>query len=241
MEILALRKIACFAIAAMCIIPAAQVKSQDIDVDLSADVVSSYVWRGAKSAGASIQPSLTASAGAFSLGAWASTDIAGAGAKEVDFTAAYQAGGFKVAVTDYWWDGEEKYRYFSSPLGDNNGHYVEGTIGYTLPEAFPLSVSWNTFFLGKGNKKGDGDNSYSTFVELAYPFSVKGVDMGISAGFTPWESAVYGTDGFKFTSIALSATKSIKFSDSFSLPIFGNIICNPNQEDIHFVFGFKIQ
>jgi len=242
MKILTLSKKGYLVIVLFIFISTLSLKSQSLDIDFGADLVSSYVWRGYKQAGASVQPALSASISGFSLGAWASTDFTSKdGKKEVDFTAAYENSGFKVAVTDYWWDGEGQYRYFSSPHGDNNGHYLEATLGYTLPESFPLSVTWNTFMLGKGNKKVDGKNSYSTFIELAYPFSVSGVDMGISTGFTPWESAVYGTDNFSFTSVSLSAAKSLKITDSFSLPIFGHIICNPNLEDIHFVFGFSLR
>lgn len=220
-------------------------KSQSkIEVDLGADLVSSYVWRGFKTAGASVQPSLSASISGFSLSAWGSTDISSAGTKEVDFTAAYETYGFRLAVTDYWWDGEGAFRYFSYPDKEtsNSGHLLEATIGYTLPESFPLSITWNTFLLGRGNKKADGKNSYSTYIELAYPFSVKGIDMGISVGFTPWESVVYGekADGFKFTNIQLGASKNIKITDSFSVPVFTNIIANPAREDIHFVFGISI-
>ncbi|SBW05217.1 TorF family putative porin [uncultured Dysgonomonas sp.] len=242
MKILALRKKVCLVIILFGLLSTVQIKAQsEIEVDLGADLVSSYVWRGFKQAGASVQPGISASLAGFSLSAWGSTDLASEGKKEVDFTAAYEKSGFKVAVTDYWWDGEGANRYFSSPNDGFNGHYLEATLGYTLPEAFPLSLTWNTFLLGKGNKKENGDNSYSTYIELAYPFSVKGVDMGISAGFTPWESSVYPTSGFKFTSIALSASKSIKINDSFSLPVFANIIANPAVEDIHFVFGISIR
>lgn len=219
-------------------------KSQSkVKVDFGADLVNSYVWRGVKTAGASVQPYLSAGIGGFSLGAWGSTDItSNEGTKEVDFTAAYEIAGLKLAVTDYWWDGDNQFRYFSYPEGDNSGHLLEGTIAYTLPEAFPLSVSWNTFFLGKGNKKENGDNAYSTYVELAYPFSVQGVDMGISAGFNPWENTTLGTgEGLKFTSVALKASKSIQITDSYSLPVFATIIANPAHEDIHFVFGFSIK
>lgn len=217
------------------------VKSQSkIEVNLGADLVSSYVWRGFKQAGASVQPGISAGIGGFSLGAWGSTDISSSGKKEVDFSASYGTNGFKIAVTDYWWDGEDQYRYFSNPHGDNKGHYLETTLGYTLPESFPLSVSWNTFLLGKGNKKANGKNSYSTFIELSYPFSVKEVDLRFSIGFTPWASAVYPTDGFKFTSIALNVSRNIKINDSFSIPVFGTVICNPAQEDIHLVFGISI-
>jgi len=242
----ALSKFFTLVIVLFCLTPSAILNAQsEIEIDLGGDIVSSYVWRGFKQAGASVQPHLSASLQGFSLGAWASTDItSNDGKKEVDFTAAYTIAGFKLAITDYWWDGEGAYRYFSYPDTEtgNGGHMLEATIGYTLPQSFPLSLTWNTFFLGRGNKKSNGDNAYSTYAELSYPFSVKGVDMAISTGFTPWENATLGTGkGFKVTSIALNASKSIKITDSFSLPIFGNIICNPAREDIHFVFGISIK
>jgi len=240
-----LRKIICLVIVFIALFsPTSQMKAQSgIEINFGADLVSSYVWRGVKSAGASVQPNLSASLGSFSLSAWGSTDFTSKeGKKEVDFTATYEINRLKLAVTDYWWDGEQAYRYFSYPHDDYSGHLLEGTIGYTLPESFPLSIIWNTFLLGKGNKKEDGKNSFSTYVELAYPFSVKGVDMGISMGFTPWQNTTLGTEkGFKVTSILLNASKCIKITDSFSLPVFANIIANPAHEDIHFVFGISIK
>jgi len=218
-------------------------QSSEVEFTLSGDFVSSYVWRGFKTAGASVQPSLGVSVAGFSLGAWASTDLGSNGSKEVDFTASYEVGGFKVSLTDYWWDGEGAYRYFSYPEEGNSGHMLEGGLSYTLPESFPLSLSWNTFFMGRGNKKANGDNSFSTYVELSYPFSLKGVDLSVSAGFIPWESAVYGADmdGFKFTNIQIGASREIKITESFSLPLFANIIANPAMEDIHFVLGLTIR
>lgn len=57
-----------------------KVTSENHDADkvnfkVSADVVSSYVWRGAYNAGASIQPTLGMSAGNFSLTVWGSKEI----------------------------------------------------------------------------------------------------------------------------------------------------------------------
>lgn len=200
------------------------------------------MWRGAKAAGLSVQPKVSASYGDLSLTAWGSTDLSTGieeGYKEVDFTLGYSAGNLSLALTDYWFDGEGIYRYFSSAKG-TPGHLLEGTVGYTLPGSFPLTATWNTFFLGSGNKDAEGDNTFSTYVELAYPFTVKDVEMGIAAGFTPWESAVYATDGFKFTNIALSAKKGIKLSNSFTLPVFTSVIFNPAVEDVHFVFGLTL-
>lgn len=214
----------------------------DVDVNLSGDLVSSYVWRGAKAAGTSVQPTLSVSAAGFTLGSWASMDIAGNNSKEVDFFASYSKGGFALTVTDYWWDGEGAYRYFSSPDAEGAvGHQLEAGLAYTLSESFPLTLSWNTFVMGIANKKANGDNSFSTYVEASYPFSVKGVDMKAAVGLTPWESAIYGTKKFSVTNILVGASKEVKITDSFSVPIFANIIANPFVEDIHFVFGITIK
>lgn len=123
------------------------------DIKLSADIVNSYVWRGFKQSGASVQPYLGVEYKGFSLSGWASTDIGGNDKKEVDFSFGYSISGFNFRLTDYWWDGEYANRYFSSPRESNSGHMLELGISYTLSESFPLSLSWNTFFLGKEIKK----------------------------------------------------------------------------------------
>lgn len=217
-----------------------------IGIALGADIVSSYVWRGSRVAGASVQPYVSASISKFSLGAWGSSDISpdfssSKGYKEVDFYASYSVADLKFTITDYWWDGNEAFRYFSSPASGYSGHMLEGSFAYTLPCLFPLTLSWNTFFLGKGNKKENGKNSFSTYVEAAYPFTVKAVDLKAGVGFSPWESTIYGTSGFEFTNIMLGASKHVKITDSFSLPLFANIITNPSTEDINFVFGITIK
>jgi hypothetical protein len=218
-------------------------ESGKVEANLSGDLVSSYVWRGFKQAGASVQPSLSVGCKGWSLSAWASTDIGGNGNKEVDFSLGYAARGFGIALTDYWWDGEGANRYFSRPADGNPGHLLEAGVSYALPGSFPLSLSWNTFLLGEGNKKANGDNSFSTYVEVAYPFTVKEVDFTVSAGFLPWESAVYGSemDGFKCTSVQLGAAKEVKIGERFSLPVFAHIIANPAVEDVHFVLGITIK
>lgn len=220
-------------------------QSNDIDISLSGDLVSSYVWRGVKQTGASVQPALSASYKGFTIGSWASTDFGNNdGFKEVDFTASYAIKGLSVALTDYWWDGEGAANYFGgeSLNGSNNGHMLEASLGYTFSEKFPLSLSWNTFFMGKGNKKENGKNSYSTFIEASYPFSVKNVDFGLSIGVTPWKSVIYQTEKFSVTQIKLHASKTIQITDNFSVPIFGDIIFNPDKrnEDVNFVFGITI-
>ena len=209
------------------------VKAQEVEFTLGADLVSSYVWRGAYQTSAAVQPAMGLSVSGFSLSAWGSIPVMGE-AKEVDFTAAYEIAGLSFAITDYWWAGEGAYKYFMYE-SKRTEHFFEGTIGYTLPiEKFPLSISWNTMFAG-GDYLADGDRAYSTYITASYPFKIKTVDLGLSLGLTPWES-IYADD-FSVIHIGLKASKELKVTDNFSLPVSGEIMTNPRSEDLFFVFG----
>ena len=215
------------------VLTASTVKAQKVDFSLGADIVSSYVWRGAYQTSAAIQPTAGLSVSGFSLSAWGSIPFNGV-AKEVDFTAAYEIAGLSFAVTDYWWAGEDAYKYFMYK-SKRTAHLFEASLGYTLPvEKFPLSISWNTMFAG-GDYLADGDRAYSTYITASYPFKIKDVDLGFSVGLTPWES-IYAED-FSVIHVGLKASKELKITDSFSLPVSGEIIANPRYEDIFFVFG----
>ncbi len=212
-------------------------KAQKIDFSIGGDFVSSYVWRGAYQTSAAIQPTMKLGVDGFSLSAWGSVPFKGE-AKEVDFTAGYSVAGLSLAVTDYWWAGEGAYKYFVYESRET-AHHFEGTLGYTLPfEKFPLSLSWNTMFAGEDYYKSDGKRAYSTYIEASYPFSVKDVGLAVSMGLTPWEG-MYAAD-FSVINVSLKAEKAIKITDSFSLPIYAQLIANPRTEDIYFVFGVRL-
>ena len=131
---------------------AGSVNAQDkgLDFSVGADLVSSYVWRGTYQTKAAFQPAAGLSLGNFSLSAWGSTEFVGP-QKEVDFTLGYSIAGLSLAITDYWWSGEQAFKYLKYGYGTE--HYWEGSIGYTLPiESFPLSLSVNTMFAGADKK-----------------------------------------------------------------------------------------
>ena len=114
-------------------------------------------------------------------------------------------------------------------------------LAYTFPlEKFPLSLAWYTMFAGQ-DKDAEGNQNYSSYVELNYPFSVKRVDLTATCGLVPYEAAQYYTSGFAVTNVALKGTTAIKITDSFSLPIFAQAIWNPRLEDAHLVFGFTLK
>ena len=108
-------------------------------------------------------------------------------------------------------------------------------------EKFPLSIAWYTMFAGMDkNEKGD-KNNYSSYVELNYPFSVKSVDLNVTCGIVPYKAPQYYTNGFAVTNVALKGSYAIKITDSFSLPIFSQVIWNPRMEDAHIVFGITLK
>lgn len=220
------------------------VKAQNkVEITGGADLVSSYVWRGSYCAGASVQPSLYMTVGGFTLGTWGSTDFGGNGKKEVDITVSYKFRGLSFIVTDYWSAGEGAYKYFHYSKG-RTSHSFEGTLAYELPiNKFPLTVAWNTIFLGN-DYNYQNKRSYSTYIELSYPFSIRSVDLNAAVGFVPWYSPAFlpvDGDGFRVCNVSLRAEKAIKLSSKFSLPIFSQLIFNPAREDVHLVFGLSLK
>jgi hypothetical protein len=209
-------------------------------VSTGAELVSSYVWRGVYQTGVSFQPALTVSyADGLSLSAWGSTDFSTVGqadlgiAKEVDFTLGYSVAGFSIAATDYWWAGEgTRYGHHKA------AHFIEATLGYATDR---FGISWNTM-LQEGNG-GDSDYKqlYSTYIQGDLNFDVSGVACTLSAGISPWTGIYHreGTTDFALNVISLTATKEVKISEDFSLPVFARITSAPNQDNLFFVFGLR--
>ena len=199
-------------------------KVQAQEFKIQGDLVSSYVWRGFYQTGVSFQPTLGFGIGGFSLTAWGSTDFDGTSssdgeaAKEIDLTAAYTFGdsGLTLSVASLWWAGQGSNKYFNFKSHET-AHHFEAGLAYTLPlEKFPLSIAWYTMFAG-ADKNEKGEQNYSSYVELNYPFSIKSVDLNATCGFLPYEAGVgvYGVpnSGFAVTNLALKATKDIKVTD----------------------------
>ena len=78
-------------------------------------------------------------------------------------------------------------------------------------------------------------------VEANVPFNLATVDWTATAGAVPFATDFYGTTGFAVTNVALKATKEIKVTDSFSIPIFGQVVGNPCSQKAYLVIGFTLQ
>ncbi|WP_163708660.1 TorF family putative porin [Mangrovibacterium lignilyticum] len=179
--------------------------------DMGLDLTSTYVWRGVAYSGPSIQPYVEYSSGIFTVGAWGSQGFDGF--QEMDTYASLGFDfGLSLGVTDYYYPGTQ--------YGDKTSHSFELNGGY---EVGAFSLSGNYIFAGEGSV---GDDLY-----FEAGLSLGKVDLFVGAG-DGWHS----TDGdFKLCNIGISTSKEVKITDSFSLPVAGSCIWNPDTEQFYIV------
>ena len=205
---------------------------------LKADFVSSYIWRGLQQGHVSLQPELSVGWKGLSLSAWGSVGLSGHkdDNTEINLTLSYQTGGLSLGIIDYWSDEyDTRFFYFRK---DDTGHAFEGFVGYDFG---PVSASWQTFFAGNDYQEANGKRTFSSYFELGVPFRLVTCDWEAAAGLVPWASDYYSTNGFSVTNLSLRATKDIKITDSFSLPLFGQLVANPASQDLYFVTGLTLK
>ena len=216
-------------------------KAQDtLETTIGTDVVSQYVWRGQDLGGVSVQPTLGLVYKGLSLSAWGSAGLSNpADTREFDLTLAYTVGGFNIGVTDYWFNAglDPLNRYFAY-AADCTNHVFEANVGYDFGFA---SLQWYTNFAGNDGLTPDEKRAYSSYVEVNVPFVLGGVDWTATAGAVPFATDFYGVEGFGVVNVALTASKDIRITDSFSIPVFAQVAANPYSKNAFFVFGITLQ
>lgn len=213
---------------------------EEIETTISGDIVSSYIWRGQDLGDVSLQPTLGIGYQGLSLTAWGNVGLSNAAdTKELDLTLSYTMGGFNIGVTDYWTNagGDPQARYFEYNVHATN-HVFEANIGYDFGFA---SLQWYSNFAGNDGMNNDGDRAYSSYFEVNAPFKLATVDWTATVGAVPFVTDYYGTTGFAVTNLALKATKEIKITDTFSVPVFGQVVANPCSQKAYLVLGFTLQ
>ena len=226
---------------AMIIVTGMYAKAQEsIETTVSADVVSQYIWRGQDLGSVSLQPTLGITYKGLSLTGWGSVGLSDpADTKEFDLTAAYAIGGLNIGITDYWFNAglDPQNRYFKYDAHGTN-HVFEANIGYDFGVA---SVQWYSNFAGNDGTNKDGKRAYSSYAEVIVPFKLATVDWTATAGAVPFATDFYGTTGFAVTNLSLQAMKDIRVTDSFSIPVFAQVVANPCTQRAYLVFGLTLQ
>jgi len=189
-------------------------------VNVGADVVSSYMWRGTKFGnGSAFQPTLAYSYGGFAIGAWGSYGFADAAFSEADLYASFSFDfGLSLGMTKYYFPG--------TPFFDGSSHAYEINSGF---EAGAFSLSGN-YILNEGAGSLGGELYFEA-----------GLTTGPVSWFIGAGDGWHSPDGkFALVNVGLTGSKEIKISDSYSLPVFSSVILNPKTEQFHLVVGISL-
>ena len=170
-----------------------------LSVEVGADVVSSYPWRGQNLGGLAIQPSITLDwkglyvSGWGNIGAdnWTFENLN----PELDITIGYDNYGLQLDLTHLYYFGGESY----FPKGGFKAQEIESSstmeahAGFhlgDLVESVPLAIDWYTTIYGADcylNEAGEWQRAWSTYIQVGYTFNLPlGVDLTTNVGFTPW-------------------------------------------------------
>jgi uncharacterized protein (TIGR02001 family) len=188
------------------------------------DFYSSYIWRGSKlGTGPAVQPYLEFATGGLTIGAWGSFDASGF--SETDLYATYSLPfGLSVGLTDYYYPDLDYFDYSDS----TGSHAFELTAGYEIKG---LSLSANVILNQAGGIESEGGDIY---LEAAYAFKYFSIFLGAGNGWTT-------SDGdFAVCNIGIKAEKEIKITDSFSIPLNGQVVLNPDKKSLYVVVGFSL-
>lgn len=219
-------------LAASFMISPIQINAQQSESPFSVggDLVSSYLWRGTKfGTGPAIQPYVELALGNFSIGGWGSYCFTRDEAAEADLYASYGFNfGLSVGMTDYYFPGSQYFDYST----ESGSHAFEVNLGY---EIAGFSVAANVFLNQAGGAGTDGGDMY---FEVGYGLEHFGFLVGAGTGWHTVESDPDESD-FNVCNIGITAATELKITESFSLPVNGALILNPDTEQFHVVVGIS--
>lgn len=199
--------------------------AQDVEIDTGVDFFSTYVFRGVAFSGPSLQPYVEVSTSGFAIGAWGSQGYDGF--QEMDLYAGYTFDfGLYLGITDYYYPGTPFFTFNEDPAnGDFGSHAIELNAGYEI-EGIALS---GNYILNEAS--GAGSAGGDLYFEAGYSLGAADVFLGAGDG---WHS----TDGdFALVNIGVSTSKDIKITDTFSIPLSGAVILNPDSEQFYILAG----
>ncbi|HTR80710.1 MAG TPA: hypothetical protein VMM58_03700 [Bacteroidota bacterium] len=203
------------------------------------DFYSHYIWRGADLSAQSLQPALSYTTGNLSFGAWGSFSTTNS-YFENDLWGSYGIGPVAVYVTDYYIPTflPPTATFFNYNTAKGAGsHVVEVGLGYTGPASMPISIAGYYDVIG-----GTPDPDNSSYIQASYPYAVDSTTtLTFTVGLTPAKSTVwYTTAKAGLINVGVQAAKTIKITDSFSLPVNAQYILNPYLEKTYLIFGISL-
>jgi hypothetical protein len=228
-----------FALLAICSFNVnAQEEEKKSPFTVGADFYSNYIWRGSKfGTGPAFQPSVKFNTGGLTIGVWGSFDAAGYTEADpyISYTLPF---GLSLGITDYYYpthtikDSLGFTSYAGSDFSDldeaTTFHVFEANAGYTYKG---LSLSANYIFNKAGGALSSGADMY---FQAGYAFKNFNISLGAGDG---WHTS---DTEFSVCHVGIGTGKVIKITDSFSIPVTGQVILNPEKNQMFMVVGFSL-
>ena len=215
-------------------LPSTVAAQEKFEAEISAGVVSNYMWRGLNLAGVSLQPQVKLAWQGLSLEATANTGIDKEELRDLDMTLDFSRWGFNIGITDYFnYNVDAKDRFFYYSGGEECPHALEANLGYTCKYG---SIQAHTKFYGN-DYKINGKRAYSfESAGVSHQEKVEGEDGKMKTVILgDW---VYG-DSFTCNMAAVRATKNLVFKHC-RVPIFVEFHANPYLQRANFILGVAI-
>lgn len=215
-------------IALHCVALSAQEKDGE-SFTAGADFCSSFIWRGSQlGSGPHIQPSIEYNKGSFTCGAWGSFDFRGY--QETDLYLSFSfSSGFTAGITDYYLPD---LRYFD--YSKNSGsHAFELNFGYSADN---LNISAN-YILNEAGGVGSAGNDL--YFEAGYAFERFSVFAGAGNGWHTYDPET-GTNNFNICNTGIEVSRIIRVTESFEIPVRGQLVFNPDKERLFLVISFTL-
>jgi len=189
-----------------------------------ADFYSSYIFRGTKlGTGPAVQPLVKFNTGLFTAGGWGSFDFNGYQEADLFFTFNLP-GGFTLGMTDYYLADLEYFEFSKSSWS----HAYEINGGFTKAG---LNLAANYILNEAG---GIGSQGGDLYFQGTYSFKYFSLFLGAGNGWHTTDTK------FNICNLGLGTSVKIKITESFSIPVVGQVILNPEREKMYIVVGFTL-
>ncbi|HEY3370444.1 MAG TPA: hypothetical protein VGK10_06330 [Prolixibacteraceae bacterium] len=212
------------------------VSGQKLNFEADLIVQSRHLWRGSQLGDAmAVEPSVTGSAGRFSLNIWASQTINNS-YSEIDLIPSWQFNFLAISVLDYYNPVVDETNQFLNFQKERSRHSVELTLDNYSVEKRRFKWMIGTMVLGDPNEE-TGNQNFSTYLEFKHRFTIFGIDIEPFTGLTPFR-------GFYARKLAvinsgLSLEKDLDFHLPFTIPLNLSFVLNPytSQRFVTFATG----
>ena len=189
-----------------------------------ADIYSSYIFRGTRyGTGPAFHPTVKFSTGILTCGGWGAFDFHGY--QEADLYISLEpVKWLRVGLTDYYFPD---FDYFNVSQ-DSGSHGLEINTAFKAGD-FEFSANYIP------NKAG-GAGTTGNDLYFQASFSKRVITAFIGAG-NGWHTE---EKKFNLCNIGFSAVKKIKITESFSIPLTGSLIWNPDRGKFYVVAGISL-